>query len=555
MTSYRFRRRAFLTALSGGIGLKIMLRNLEGSAQGMRSPGRLLITHWPMGIVAGSNEALWKPTSGSVGGSQVLQPFADHGLGPDMTVFRGLSTPVGPGGGHEAGMVSLFTGIAPGGTRSGEQESDDAYAVGPSYDQLLLQKVAALQRPGQGYANSICDSRTDFGEISAKTLSYATQFQSVGALSGSGSEAIPLKPTIGPLVQYNNLFSGFVPGTPGTGGSNGTGGGGSGGAGGSVPPSVADAMLRKLVGRRSVLDFAVEELNRVKRLAPSAARNKLAIHTDAVLSAEMALASAINAYPSADGAGGSGGGAGSGSGGTGGSADPTCVATCGSAPPMPLDTTGMADPMRGVGNSYGDPTHTTAGLATPDDAPIHQTVGQLHLSVLKAAFVCDLIRVGTFQWAPSTSHVGFALYPGTTQAYQHHPASHKISGADTTAAATLAGLNSTAIFLFNVHSWYFARHAETFAAWKNSVDGCGNNLLDFTCVPFLTEVKTINHERTNIPAMLIGGKQLGFAHNRYVTGNFTINQFWGTIAQAYGYTSTESPFAAPLPDLWVKPPT
>ena len=58
MMSYRFRRRAFLTALSGGIGLKIMLRNLESSAQGMRSPGRLLITHWPVGIVAGSGHCV-----------------------------------------------------------------------------------------------------------------------------------------------------------------------------------------------------------------------------------------------------------------------------------------------------------------------------------------------------------------------------------------------------------------------------------------------------------------------------------------------------------------
>ena len=87
MTSYRFRRRAFLTALSGGVGLKIMLRNLEGSAQGMRSPGRLLITYWPVGIVAGANDALW---SGGVvaGGSQVLQPFADNGLGPDMLASK-----------------------------------------------------------------------------------------------------------------------------------------------------------------------------------------------------------------------------------------------------------------------------------------------------------------------------------------------------------------------------------------------------------------------------------------------------------------------------------
>ena len=547
MTSYRFRRRAFLTALSGGVGLKIMLRNLEGSAQGMRSPGRLLITYWPVGIVAGANDALW---SGGVvaGGSQVLQPFADNGLGPDMTVIRGLSTPGGAGGPHEGGMVSLVTGIGSGGTRAGEAEADDGFAVGPSYDQLLLQKVPALQRPGQGYANSICDSRTDFGEISAKVLSYSTQFQDIAPISGPKREAIPLMPTISPLGQYNSLFSGFVPGTPGTGGSNGTGGGGgSGGAGGGPPAPAADPMLRRLVGRRSVLDFAIEELNRVKRLAPSAARGKLEIHTDAILSAETALASAINAYPAASG--GAGGATGSGGAAGSGNADPTCVAMCRTAPPIPPDTTGMADPTSGAGNPYND------SRAKQDDAPIHQTVGQLHLSILKAAFVCDLIRVGTFQWAPSTSHVGFALYPGSTDPYMHHPTSHKIFTADTTAATTLASLKTQVIYLFNVHSWYFARHAETFAAWKNSVDGCGNNLLDFTCVPFLTDVRAAGHERTNLPAMIIGGKQLGFVHGLNMTGNFTINRFWGTIAQAYGYTSTDAPFAAPIAGVWAKPAT
>src|SRR4029079_9560870 len=112
MVSYRFRRRAFLTALSGGVGLKIMLRTLEGAAQGMRSPGRLLVTHWPVGIVAGSNRALWTPTSGSVSGSQALRPFADAGLGPDMTVMGGLSTSAlaGVGGGHEGGTDRTGTG-------------------------------------------------------------------------------------------------------------------------------------------------------------------------------------------------------------------------------------------------------------------------------------------------------------------------------------------------------------------------------------------------------------------------------------------------------------
>ena len=86
--------------MSGGVGLKIMLRNLESSAAGARSPGRLLVTHWPIGIVAGANDALWKPTTGSVGGSPALKPFADLGLGPDMTVIRGLSTAhLNPNGG------------------------------------------------------------------------------------------------------------------------------------------------------------------------------------------------------------------------------------------------------------------------------------------------------------------------------------------------------------------------------------------------------------------------------------------------------------------------
>ena len=56
-----------------------------------------------------------------------------------------------------------------------------------------------------------------------------------------------------------------------------------------------------------------------------------------------------------------------------------------------------------------------------------------------------------------------------------------------------------------------------------------------------------------MPAMIIGGKQLGFVHNRYVPGSITINQLWGTIAQAFGHTSTAAPFAAPVAGFWTKP--
>src|SRR5690348_5642860 len=135
MISYRFKRRAFITAMSGGLGLKVMLRNLELSAQTARSPGRLLVAHWPVGIVAGSGDALFAATSGSVGGSPGLAPFANAGLGPDMTVIRGVSTAnynLNGGGSHEQGTVELVTGMTAPGTRANCCEGDDAYSGGAS---------------------------------------------------------------------------------------------------------------------------------------------------------------------------------------------------------------------------------------------------------------------------------------------------------------------------------------------------------------------------------------------------------------------------------------
>ncbi|MFI5051298.1 MAG: DUF1552 domain-containing protein, partial [Gaiellales bacterium] len=220
------------------------------------------------------------------------------------------------------------------------------------------------------------------------------------------------------------------------------------------------------------------------------------------------------------------------------------------APALPASwATGKADPPGGAGDPYANPA------ATEDDAPVHAQAGSAHLDVLKAAFICDLIRVGTYQWSPGTNHVGFkGMYPGDTNAmYMHHPMSHRIGTSQTVAAATVETLDATARFLLNVQLWYFTRHAENLARWKNAVDGCGNNLLDFTCVPFLTEVRATGHERTSMPAMIIGGKQLGFLHDRHVTGNFPINDFWGTVAQAFGHTSTDAPFGPPIAGFWAKP--
>ena len=272
-----------------------------------------------------------------MGGSQGLKPFADAGLGADMTVLGGLSINninLNGSGGSEGGTVAIATAANIGGTRAGEAESDDAFASGPWIEQLLLKTLPSLQRPGPGYAGAIADSRTDFGDIGPKTLSYSNEMQSVNSVRGASMEAKPLMPVLSPLVQYTNLFSGFAPGSTG-----------SGGAGGSGP--AADATLKKLVGRRSVLDFSVDELNHVKQLAPSGARSKLSIHTDAVLATETSVVNAINAgYPP------TGGGGATGTGGTGAS-DPFCPPPARSRRRLP---TWSAWPIRST--ATGTPTAT-----------------------------------------------------------------------------------------------------------------------------------------------------------------------------------------------------
>src|SRR4029078_5689867 len=126
----------------------------------------------------------------------------------------------------------------------------------------------------------------------------------------------------------------------------------------------------------------------------------------------------------------------------------------------------------------------------------------------------------------------------------HHPESNKIVTSDTTASSSVSSLNASAQFLYQVQLWFYARHAENMKDWKNSYDGFGNSLLDYTVVPYVTEVLATGHERSRMPAMIIGGKSLGFAHHQFVSGSFTVNQFWGLIGPSLGYTSTAAPFAA-----------
>jgi hypothetical protein len=464
-----------------------------------------------------------------------LKPFADAGLAGDLTVLLGVSTGQlssgGCAGSHEGGTPKMTTGVdLVAGCRASDSEGDDGVAGGPSIDQILLANVPKLKSPlgGAGFANAIGDSRVDTAEIGAQCLSYGSNQEPV--LNDSRQtiqQNHPNMPTLSPLTLYNNLFMNFVPAT----------GPASADAGTMVDNSMNAALIKKLAMKKSVLDFALEEINQMSVMAPSVAKNRLDTHAGAIRDMESSLNASITNIGTPTGGGGGGG------------VNPACT-TKPMAPPAETGSSGSP------GNQYGTgPNGQRLDLGTTDDGPLHQRVAAAHMDVLRAAMVCDIIRVGSFQFSPGTNHLALkGFFPNDmTGIYQHHPVSHRIGTADTTAAATLAALpRAEAAFLFNVQVWYFGLHAANLVKWKTQMDGFGNSLLDYTVVPFITEVRATGHEQSGMPAMIFGGKALGFIHNKYMAGNWTVNQYFGTLGQAFGYTN-KAPVGAPIAGVWNAP--
>ena len=87
-------------------------------------------------------------------------------------------------------------------------------------------------------------------------------------------------------------------------------------------------------------------------------------------------------------------------------------------------------------------------------------------------------------------------------------------------------------------------------------------MLDYTVIPFVTESEVYTHSRSNMAGILFGGKKLGLAVGQYKSGNFPVNNLWGTVARAVGYDPTTAPdytpglsaLREPIPGLWSKPP-
>lgn len=485
MRSYRFARRSFLAGIGGAFGLEILLNNLEAAALGTPSPARLLMTHWPIGTM----KQAFLPTGSQTAPvlSPMLAPFQP--LLSDTIILYGLRDALScpGGGGHEAGTPFTTTGANGPGTRANGGEADDGCAGGPSWDQILLKNVPNLRQPGPGYINTLCDARVDSLETSTQCLSYDYATQSIKAANPSGqniTENIPLLPELSPSKAFATLFSGFIPGDPGTN---------------------MDAAVNALKSKKSVLDYALRQLAQLKTLAPGSEADKIEAHTAAIRSVEEQLSGQISM--------------------AGGGTSANCT--------VPAAPDASLQGATGSKFNYGNEQTTNS------DEDLHERIGKAHAAVILAAFQCDIIRVASFQWSPGTNHVSFnGMYPASpNNSYMHHPMSHRIGDQGFFNGSVLTGTSADASlyqFLVNVQTWYNQKTADILQTFKTALDANGNSVLDYTVVPFLTEVGDPSHARSPKASIIFGGKALGMKGGQFL--NFSSNRpqvdVWLTCAQA-----------------------
>jgi hypothetical protein len=414
-------------------------------------------------------------------------------------------------------MTFVTTGADSPGTRGNGGEGDDSVAGGPSFDQIFLKHVPALQVSGSpGYINTLCDARVDSLETSTQCLSYSYDTRSILAsvpTDGRLRENTPLFPSLKPRSVYAELFSGFIPGT-----------------------SMQAEAIKALRLRKSVLDSALRELARLRAMAPSSERAKIDFHTDAIRKVELELQAKLDQANT-----------------------PVCA--------IPDAPDASLTPKIGSQNDYS--TQPTQG----DEARL-EAIGKAHLSVIRAAFQCDLLRVATFQWCPATNHIAFqGMYPADpTGAYAYRAFIHQFGEPPPwLLPAPVLGDATYDVyeFLSNVFTWFNQKTADALADFKQAKDAFGNSLLDYTLVPYITEAAAPGIPASPMPGLVFGGRALGMQGGQFVdlmAAKPSFSTLWLNVAQALfqsenpqellsseAFMNSSNPPIAPVAGLWRRP--
>jgi hypothetical protein len=466
MISWRLSRRNFLWSVGAASGFHALLRSVEAAAVGATPPQRFMVIYHPIG----GNHDHWvcKGTETDFELSMILEPFAP--VKANMVAIDGMrivkqARPGTAGSGcHEGNTVCLMTGEPHDGVWPGNG-GDDAKVGAPSVDQLFLQKSPATLGAPAGKIGSLqvgCDERTDSREYSCRRLSA----------SGPG---VPLDPYYSPAALYDAVFGNFMP---------------------NASPQTQVELANARAARKSVLDFSLRDMARLKTLAGTSERPRLEAHETLIRELEMKLDNAPN----------------------GGDLVSGCIP--GTRPTDPPNL-----------SKYLDTNHSVTPTAGGDQ-DVHKLVAELHFATLRVALSCDMTRVITFQYAPGTSHVNFqGFYPGDPTAVKlHHTQSHQSSDPNTIP------------FMANVSRWYSQITADFLVGLQQTLDTDGTPVLDNMIIPYVTEARWDHRSDNAFPVCVFGGTQAGLRGGRYKTygsgSTRPMNDMWLACAQMLGVPVT-----------------
>ncbi|MEM6290970.1 MAG: DUF1552 domain-containing protein [Myxococcota bacterium] len=375
-----------LLQLMASAGVATPLGTMFGrNAAASPSDVKALFVYVPDGVIP----ELWHPTGTS---GNLTLPAMSEPLAPivdDLVFVRGLDMYAG-GATHEGGAAKVLTGV-----------SD------VSLDVFLGEQVGA----GLPHRSVQLGVGTTFQGGGDKLISY---------VSGS-----PISPDDDPINAFDRLFSGLKTG-PGGGGSDG--------------PTLEQLRAG------SVLDSAVDDIDRLQTVLGAAEREKLDVHLDALREVEQRVTGQITA----------------------------------SCDEVVWNEEGYA-------NSDADNYPTT--YHREDNFGL---VGKLQMDQLTLALACGVTRVGTLTWSHAVSPTRI-METGASRA--NHDASHY--GSD---------INGEIAADFIAHRrWFMEQLVYLIERMKSIPDGSGT-LLDNAVVFLCTEINDGNlHDHKDMPFLLAGG--------------------------------------------------
>ena len=325
------------------------------------------------------------------------------------------------------------------------------------------------------------DVRSDRDEVSPRVMSY------LDATPGQSDINLARKPLFAetqPLNTFKRIFGGTV-------------------------ANPADT-TKLLAQKKSVLDFMRKDLARLSRLVPASERVRLDAQATAIQQLESSIQAAL------------------------------VTGVC-KKPNEPMSFTPSGTGASGGLGPAGGSKLSGVDWYDPKDPNHHphQELGRLQLSMIQAAFTCDLVRVATFMWSAGTNWV---VFPGTFQGatingapQPHHPPSHTTD-------------NGTLSWLEQIDTFYARQTSEALQAFDAVVDVDGKTLLDNTVVAYVTEVaRAYDHNQTNVPFLVFGGANTRIRGGQFIrvtdgslpsadsrAGNRPTNDVWLALAPIFG---------------------